>query len=74
MVNSEELFTTVIEAAKRSGVARWIWSYNELNFGVSDVRRDYLRDELIKYPKVRRIDLTMRLRRRNDHDTGNTLP
>ena len=33
---------------ERHGIARCVWSYREMDFGIADERWDVLRDELLK--------------------------
>ena len=42
-------FKTINAVFEKYGIARSAWSYREMDFGLSDVRMDGVRDELIKY-------------------------
>ena len=42
-------FRTIHEVFEKHQIARCVWSYREMDFGVSDARLDGVRDELIRY-------------------------
>jgi aryl-phospho-beta-D-glucosidase BglC (GH1 family) len=42
-------FKTIHAVFERHEIARSVWSYREMNFGLSDARLDGVRDELIRY-------------------------
>ena len=44
-----EWFKAIHAVFDKHGIARAVWSYRQMDFGVSDERWDCLRDELLKY-------------------------
>lgn len=44
-----EWFRTINAVLERHSIPRAVWSYKQMNFGISDARWDELRGELIKY-------------------------
>lgn len=51
-VNPEDAmkwFKVINSVFEKYGIARAVWSYKEMDFGVADSRMDEVRDELIKY-------------------------
>ena len=41
-------FRAINAAFERYGISRAVWSYKEMDFGISDARMDHLRNELLK--------------------------
>ena len=42
-------FRTINNVFEKHGISRCVWSYKEMDFGISDTRLDSVRNELIKY-------------------------
>ncbi len=47
--NTVKWFRTINSVFEKHGIARCVWSYKEMDFGISDSRLDGVREELIKY-------------------------
>jgi hypothetical protein len=41
-------FRVINKVFEKHGIARSVWSYREMDFGIADERWDAVRDELIK--------------------------
>ena len=44
-----EWFKTIHAVFEKHHIARCVWSYRQMDFGIADPRWDSLRDELLKY-------------------------
>ena len=44
-----EWYKTINEIFKKYDIGRAAWSYNRMNFGLSDAKYDDIREELLKY-------------------------
>jgi len=47
--DSLKWFETIHHVFEKYGIARSVWSYKEMNFGIADEKYDAIRDELLKY-------------------------